>query len=151
MNEEQVRDTTETEQPPARDAAMGRHGFREMQDTISVRLERLRVWCRRMAYEVAELPDTMQRIREGSKSFKQVAERLDSATSSLEEITSVYQSTISDSTRRTADAAAALRKQIDSLTAGGSPDRMSSTLSDIQKSMETIAQLNPLWPRPKRQ
>jgi len=63
----------------------------------------------------------------------------------------VYQSTISDSTRRTADAAAALRKQIDSLTAGGSPDRMSSTLSDIQKSMETIAQLNPLWPRPKRQ
>lgn len=100
-----------------------------------------------MSSELAQLPDTLQRMREGSENFKRVGERLDSATDSLEEITSVYQSTISDSTRRTADAAAALRHQIDSLAAAGSPDRMSSTLSEMQKSMETLARLNPLWPR----
>lgn len=124
------------------------HDDREqLWDEIALRRERFQVWCRRTADEIARLPDTMQRLREGSENFQRVGERLDSATSSLEEITSVYQSTIADSTRRTADVAAALRSQIDALTAGSSPDRMSSTLADIQKSMETLTRLNPLWPR----
>ena len=119
-------------------------------DELKDRRDRFDAWRRRMVEELVQLPDTMQRMREGSENFKLVGERLNAATSSLEEITSAYQSTISDSTRRTADVAAALRSQIDSLTSAGSPDRMSSTLTDIQKSMETLSRLNPLWPNPKK-
>lgn len=114
------------------------------------RADRVRSWGRRMSGEMVLLPDTMQRLREGATNFQLVSERLADATSALEEITSVYQSTIADSTRRVADVASALRTQVDTLSAGASPERLSSNLTDIQKTLESFAKLNPLWRQPRR-
>ena len=104
-------------------------------------------WGRRLGAELAEFPDTPRLLREGATNFELVGRRLEAASSSLEEITALYQSTITTSTRRTADAAAALQSQIDALAAG-SPDRVSSALTELQRTFDSLAELNPFWPRP---
>ena len=87
-------------------------------------------------------------MREGAANFELVGRRLEAVSGSLEEITALYQSTIATSTRRTADAAAALQSQIDALAAAGSPERVSSVLTELQRTFESLAELNPFWPRP---
>jgi hypothetical protein len=122
-------------------------------DDITARLDALRDWSRRLGAELAAFPDTLRRLREGAANFDLVGRRLEAASSSLEEVTALYQSTIADTTRRSAEAAGALRSQIDSLTAAASPERVSSTLADMQRTFESLAELNPLWPKsakPKR-
>ena len=104
-------------------------------------------WGRRLGAELGEFPDTLRRLREGAANFELVAQRLEAASGSLEEITVFYQSTIATSTRRTADAAVALQSQIDALAAAGSPERVSSTLSEVQRTFDSLADLNPFWPR----
>jgi len=104
-------------------------------------------WGRRLGVEIGEFPDTLRRLREGAANFELASRRLEAASGSLEEITVIYQSTIAGSTRRTADAAAALQSQIDALAAAGSPERISSTLSELQRTFDSLADLNPFWPR----
>ena len=104
-------------------------------------------WGRRLGAELGEFPDTLRRLREGAANFELAAQRLEAASGSLEEITVFYQSTIATSTRRTADAATALQSQIDALAAAGSPERVSSTLSELQRTFDSLADLNPFWPR----
>lgn len=116
-------------------------------DDVIARLQAGREWSQRLVAELAEFPDTLRRLREGASSFELVGRRLEAASSSLEEMTALYQSTIADTTRRSAEAAGALRSQIDALTAQASPERLSSTLAEMQRTFESLAELNPLWPR----
>ena len=104
-------------------------------------------WGRRLGAELGEVPDTLRRLREGAANFELVARRLETASGSLEEITAIYQSTIATSTRRTADAASALQSQIDALVAAGSPERVSSTLAELQRTFDSLTDLNPFWTR----
>ena len=101
---------------------------------------------RRLGAEIAEFPDTLQRLRVGAANFEVVSERLERASVSLEEMTELYQSTIAESTRRSADAAETLRSQIDALTRAASPEGVSTTIAEMQRTFETLAGLNPLWP-----
>ena len=104
-------------------------------------------WGRRLGAELGEFPDTLRLMREGAANFELVGRRLEAASGSLEEITALYQSTIATSTRRTADVAAALQSQIDALAAAGSPDRVSSAQTELQRTFESLSELNPFWPR----
>lgn len=104
---------------------------------------------RRLRSEVVEIPDTLRRIREGAANFETVGRRLEVASKSLEEMTALYEATIAESTRRSAEAAATLRSQIDALGGAPSTDAVASTLADMQRAFESLADLNPLWPRPK--
>lgn len=104
-------------------------------------------WGRRLGAELGALPDTLARLRAGATNFELVGQRLEAASGSLEEIAAFYQSTIATSTRRTADAASAIQSQIDALAAAGTTERVSSTLSELQRQFESLADLNPFWPR----
>lgn len=95
------------------------------------------------------MPDTLRRVREGAGNFELVSRRLAASSESLEEITALYEATLSDTTRRSADAAEALKQQIDSLV-GQSPERVTSSLAEMQRTVESLAQLNPLWPGGRR-
>lgn len=115
------------------------------------RIEQFSAWRRRLAQELSELPDTMQRMRNGATNFELVGERLAKSSASLEEIANLYESTIAESGRRSAQAVDALRTQVDALAeAAGSPERIAATMSDVQRAFETVADLNPFWPRSTR-
>ena len=113
--------------------------------------ERFGDWRRRLVSEAAALPDTLRSFREGVASFQVVSRRLEASTESLEAFNEVYDATMGDTARRSAEAATAVRTQIDHLVEAGSPDRVVSALSDVQRALEGVAALNPLWPRPKRE
>lgn len=104
-------------------------------------------WGRRLGAELDQLPETLMRFRQGAANFELVGQRLEAASGSLEEITALYQSTVVTSTRRTADAAAAVQSQIDALAAAGSPERVLSTVAELQRTFESLSLLNPFWPR----
>jgi methyl-accepting chemotaxis protein len=115
------------------------------------RIERASDWRRRLVEELSELPDTLQKIRNGAADFERVGERLAKSSASLEEIVNLYESTIAESGRRSAQAVDTLRSQIDALAeTAGSPERLAATMSDVQRAFETMAELNPLWPRSTR-
>ena len=114
------------------------------------RVARFGDWLRRLTDEVSQLPDTMQRLRHGAANFELTGERLAKSSASLEEIADLYQSTIAESGRRSAQAVDALRAQVDALAeAAGSPDRIVAAMTDVQRAFDTIADLNPFWPRSK--
>lgn len=119
----------------------------ELAADLRDRRTRFADWRRRLAAELAELPDTLQTFREGTKNFQVVTARLAESSDVLEQLTKVYEATLADTTRRSAQAVQALRSQIDSLAAAGSPDRVMSLLGEMQRTIESIAELNPLWPR----
>lgn len=116
-------------------------------DGVRTRASAGLAWGRRLGAELGEFPDTLRSMREGAANFELVGRRLAAASSSLEEITALYESTIATSTRRTADAAAALQSQIEALAATGSPERAASALTELQRTFESLAELNPFWPR----
>ncbi|NND76390.1 MAG: hypothetical protein HKN44_15435 [Ilumatobacter sp.] len=110
-------------------------------------LVRFGEWRRRLVHELGELPDTMQQLRRGAANFELVGERLAKSSASLEEIADLYQTTIAESGRRSAQAVDELRTQIEGLAkAAGSPERIAATLADVQRGFESIASLNPFWP-----
>ena len=111
------------------------------------RIVRFSEWRRRLALELSELPDTMERLRHGAANFELVGERLAKSSASLEEIADLYQSTIAASGQRSARALDALRTQVDALAGAGSPERISATMNDVQHAFDAIADLNPFWPR----
>jgi uncharacterized protein YukE len=112
------------------------------------RIVRFGEWRRRLAQELSELPDTMQQLRHGAANFELVGERLAKSSASLEEIADLYQSTIAEPGHRSAQALDALRTQVDALAnAAGSPEQIAATMTDVQRAFDTIADLNPFWPR----
>lgn len=116
---------------------------------IGQRMERFEAWRRDLTSELLQLPATLRQFREGAANFEIVGQRLAESSEALEEITKVYRSTMGETTRRSAEVAEQLKQQLDSL-AGESPDMVTAALDEMQKGFETLAELNPLWPkRPK--
>lgn len=113
------------------------------------RVDALRAWTRDVVAELAGLPETLAKLRRGATDFERVGRRLAAASESLEEVTQLYQSTIAESTRRSAGAADALRKRVEELSAD-SPERMREGMSELQRTFESMAGLNPFWPRARR-
>lgn len=104
-----------------------------------------------MAEELAQLPDTLRRLREGAANFELVGERLAKSSASLEGISDLYESTIAESGRRSAHAVDAFRSQVETLANEAvSPERVSSSMKEMQRALETMADLNPFWPKPTR-
>lgn len=111
------------------------------------RVARLTEWRRELAEEVALLPDTMRRFRNGAAKFELVGERLAKSSASLEGITDIYQSTIGESGKKSAQALDALRSQVETLTQGStSPEKMSSSIDEIRQALDGFADFNPWWP-----
>ncbi len=119
-------------------------------DDVRARARAGRAWARRLTEELALFPETLRLLREGAANFELVGKRLEVASTSLEEVTELYQTTMASSARRSVEMAGALRSQLDALTAAGSPERVSSTLADVQRTFESLAELNPLWPKSSR-
>lgn len=113
---------------------------------IGQRIERFEAWRRDLTGELMRLPDTLRQLREGAANFEIVGQRLAESSEALEEITKVYRSTMGETTRRSAEVAEQLKQQMEALAAE-SPDMVSAALDEMQRGFETLAELNPLWPR----
>jgi len=111
------------------------------------RAERFTDWSRRLRDELALLPDTLQRLREGAVNFQTVGQRLERSSEALEEVTRLYESTLKDSTRRSAEAMESLRQQVERAAKSASPERLVQAAGDIQKTIAAFADLNPFWPK----
>jgi hypothetical protein len=143
----ETQEVSDNDPMPAVDLAVERlsAGWAGVRD----RLERFETWRRDLTRELVELPESLRKIRHGAANFELVGERLADSSESLEEITQLYRSTISETTRRSAEAADALKTQIDQLV-GQSPERVTSTLVEMQRTFDSLADLNPFWPRRAR-
>ncbi len=115
-------------------------------ERIVERLERFDQWRRNLVVELVALPETLATFRRGANNFEVVSQRLAESSDALEHVTSVYEATVADSARRSADLAKALRSQVDTLAAAGSPDRARGAVREMQRLVGTFQQLNPLWP-----
>jgi hypothetical protein len=108
-------------------------------------------WFQRMAVEVRQLPDTMAKLREGAEKFQVVGTRLEASSSSLEELTRLYSVTLSDSVRRSIEAADNVRTQVDRVAnAAPGGDVVASAVAELQKAVASMAALNPFWPPSNR-
>jgi hypothetical protein len=103
-------------------------------------------WRRRLTTELTALPDTLATFRRGANNFEVVSQRLAESSDALEQMTKVYEATLADSARRSADVAKALRSQVDTIAAAGSPERAMGALKEMQRLVGTFQQLNPFWP-----
>jgi hypothetical protein len=126
--------------------APGPNGARLDVASLGDRWERLTDWWRRLAAELVELPETLRALREGAANFEVVGRRLSESSEALEQMTELYESTLADSAKLSADAARALRSQLDALAAAGSPDRVMAAVGEMQRVIESMAELNPFSP-----
>jgi hypothetical protein len=110
----------------------------------------VRTWGRRMAREVAVLPDTLEKLRDGATNFQTVGKRLDASSSALEELTSLYGRTLGDAVRRSNSAAEVLQDRLAKLPQNTPPDLLAAAASDLQRTLDALASLNPFWPPPDR-
>lgn len=118
---------------------------------IAGRVEAARTWARRMVTELAALPDTLEKLRDGATNFQTVGKRLEASSSSLEELTQLYGKTMGEAVRRSTFAAEALQSQLARLpTDPASPDLLSAAAAELQRTLDTMASLNPFWPTPER-
>jgi DNA repair ATPase RecN len=116
-----------------------------MRDVRS-RFDHLRGWWRDLSSEVAQLPTTLQQMREGAANFQLVGQRLAESSTALEELTRLYGKTLRQTVRRSTEAAESLRSQIDRLSEGAvAPDTLASAASELQRTVESLAAMNPFW------
>jgi hypothetical protein len=97
-------------------------------------LARARHWGGRLVSELAQLPDTLERLRLGAADFQLVGQRLKASSQALEELTRLYTSTLGDGVRRSADAVNNVRTQLERMPQV-SPDAFSAAVSEFQKTM----------------
>lgn len=89
----------------------------------------------------------MRSFRNGAAKFELVGERLAKSSASLEGISEIYESTIADSGRKSAQALDALRSKLETLNQGStSPERMTSSMNEIRQALDGFAEFNPFWP-----
>ena len=84
----------------------------ELKGKLDARVEAARTWARRVKAELAVLPDTLEKLREGATSFQAVGQRLEATSASLEELTDLYGKTLGAAVRRSSSAAEALQQQL---------------------------------------
>ena len=120
----------------------------ELKDKLDARVEAARTWAQRVKAELAVLPDTLEKLREGATSFQAVGQRLEATSASLEELTDLYGKTLGAAVRRSSSAAEALQQQLAKLPsdAPAAPDLLSATVDDLQRTMDALAAMNPFWP-----
>ncbi|HEX9258781.1 MAG TPA: hypothetical protein VF855_04535 [Acidimicrobiales bacterium] len=119
----------------------------ELWDDLKDRAARFDDWRKRLTHELALLPDTLERLREGAVNFQVVGQRLARSSEALEEVTRLYETTLKDSTRRSAEAMESLRQQVEKAAKTASPERLVQAAGDIQKTITALAELNPFWPK----
>ncbi len=118
---------------------------------VRSRVDHLRGWWREVSSELAQLPTTLQQMREGAANFQLVGQRLAESSSALEELTRLYGKTLRQTVRRSTEAAESLRSQIDRLSeAAVAPDTLASAASELQRTVESLAAMNPFWPTGKQ-
>ena len=121
----------------------------ELKNKLDARVEAARTWARRVKAELAVLPDTLEKLREGATSFQAVGQRLEATSASLEELTDLYGRTLGASGpalelgRRGAPGAAG---QAARATRPAAPDLLTATVDDLQRTMDALAAMNPFWP-----
>ena len=120
----------------------------ELKDKLDARVEAARTWAQRVKAELAVLPDTLEKLREGATSFQAVGQRLEATSASLEELTDLYGKTLGAAVRRSSSAAEALQQQLARLPsdAPAAPDLLTATVDDLQRTMDALAAMNPFWP-----
>ena len=91
-------------------------------------------WGSRLVSELAQLPDTLERLRVGAADFQLVGQRLKASSQALEELTRLYTSTLGEGVRRSADAVNNVRTQLERMPQV-SPDAFSAAVSEFQKTM----------------
>lgn len=111
------------------------------------RLASLLAWGRAVRVELEQLPVTLRTVREAADNFQVVSQRLSASTTSLEDIAKMYEATIADAARRSTAAAETLRRQVESLGGLTSTDRLPGIVDELQRNLDSLARLNPLWPR----
>jgi hypothetical protein len=114
---------------PASEAAEGT----ERRGSTSL-LANARRWGGRLVAELAQLPDTLERLRLGAADFQLVGQRLKASSQALEELTRLYTSTLGEGVRRSADAVNNVRTQLERMPQV-SPDAFSAAVSEFQKTM----------------
>jgi uncharacterized membrane protein YccC len=119
----------------------------ELWEDLKARATKLEEWRTRLARELALLPDTLERLREGAVNFQVVGQRLARSSEALEEITHLYETTLRDSTRRSAEAMESLRQQVEKAAKTASPERLVQAAGDISRTIGALAELNPFWPK----
>jgi len=120
----------------------------ELKDKFDAKVEAARTWARRVGAELAVLPDTLEKLREGATSFQAVGQRLEATSASLEELTDLYGKTLGAAVRRSSSAAEALQVQLSRLPteAPATPDLLTATVDELQRTMDALAAMNPFWP-----
>jgi rhamnogalacturonyl hydrolase YesR len=100
-------------------------------DDLRNRMVELNKWRKAMAQELAALPETLARLREGVDNFQRVSRRMSDATDTLEQVTQIQ-----------SGAMKAVRDQLASAPGG------SAMTAAFEEAMERAAKLNPFfWPR----
>ena len=110
-------------------------------------------WQRDLTAELVKLPETLRQFREGVANFNVVSQRLAQSTEGIERLNRIYSTGVDETVRRMTGAAAVLQKQLDTSTPGRPPaDAVRSAIEDFNRSVSSLAELNPLWPfrRPRQ-
>ena len=107
-------------------------------------LQSLEDWRRRVGRELAALPDTLTQLREGVENFRRVTQRLDDATSTMEQYGSMPTSALSEMLTRADDVNRAFREQIATMPGG---DKVAGAMEELTQSLNAVARLNPWWAR----
>jgi hypothetical protein len=107
-------------------------------------LQQLEDWRRRLGRELSSLPDTLSQLREGVENFRRVTQRLDDATSAMEQYGSMPTSALSEVLTRADEVNRAFREQIATVPGG---DKVAGALEELTQSLTTVARLNPWWAR----
>ncbi len=114
---------------------------------LRARLSDVAEWSERLRAELAELPDTLAKLREGAANFQTVGQRLAESSSSLEELTQLYRTTIGEAVRRTTASAEELQHRVGRMPPGvNPPEVMARAASDLQRLVNDLAAMNPFWP-----
>jgi len=101
-------------------------------------------WQQELRAELATLPETLRLLREAVANMQVVTKRLVDATAALEQLTAAS-AVMADAQRRFDDLAASLRLPL----GGDQEDRVRRAVDDARDAINSIARLNPLWPRAK--
>jgi hypothetical protein len=111
----------------------------------------VRDWARRLAAELAALPDTLERLRLGAASFQRVGIRLEESSAALDDLVRFYDTSMGETVRRSTSTVEELQRTLDHLPGMGmGAEQVAAATRDVQRTVEVLAALNPLWPRPPR-
>lgn len=116
-------------------------------ETLAGRLEGLDRWRRELGGELAALPDTLRRFREGVANFHVVSQRLAGTTEALERVQQHVEATgLVDAARRLDEATSAVERQVAAVRAGAPGfERAEAAVAELNKTLTGMAERLPWW------